>query len=288
MPKLFKFSIFFLATVLFWNYQDRKDFDKVFDEVEGKLIAPVAITDIQDHLYINDQPWGEFKEGLPSASLKSELDSILKPVRTNQLKQLNDTITPVTRSNWDKTVNIFKEKALSIDTLLIHKDPYRWDTINIKIRQIPVFDVDYKFGIEGYPYVFWISKYDLEGFDAPLEEDTITYETFKAYQASVDELIGNEERLTIAYRTEMSALAKRMNAVRTNFRAPYIIENASGKEIFRDESGFEMLAWNETYMSWWDSLFHQIIFWFFVVVWVILALAALGRSSNSQEDTATE
>lgn len=288
MPKLFKFSIFFLATVLFWNYQDRKDFDKVFDEVEGKLIAPVAITDIQDHLYINDQPWGEFKEGLPTASLKSELDSILKPVRANQLKQLNDTITPVTRSNWDKTVNIFKEKALSIDTLLIHKDPYRWDTINIKIRQIPVFDVDYKFGIEGYPYVFWISKYDLEGFDAPLEEDTITYETFKAYQASVDELIGNEERLTIAYRTEMSALAKRMNAVRTNFRAPYIIENASGKEIFRDESGFEMLAWNETYMSWWDSLFHQIIFWFFVVVWVILALAALGRSSNSQEDTATE
>ncbi|RKQ42229.1 hypothetical protein BXY85_2835 [Roseivirga pacifica] len=288
MAKLLKFSLIFLTTVLFWNYQDRKDFNEVFDEVEGKLVGPVAATDVQDHLYINDQPWGEFKEELPTASLKSELDSILKPIHANQLKLLNDTIAPITQSKWNRTVNMFKAKALSIDTFLINKNPYEWDTINIKVRQTPVFDVDYKFGVEGHPYVFWISKYDLEGFDAPLDEDTITYETFKAYQTGVDALIGNEERLKITYKKEMSALAKRLNAKRTDFRAPYIIENARGKEVFRDESGFELLAWNETYMTWWDSLFHQIIFWFFVLVWVILALAALGRSSNSHEDTATE
>jgi hypothetical protein len=274
--KLIQFTIFFGGIVLYWNFQDKRDFDKVFKVVEGDIIGPVAVTDVQGLLLINNQLWGNFRKELNNGQARIDLDSILIPFRANQLSQYNDTLPAVNKIEWDKMVDQFDQKALQKDTFLIQG--YR-DTIRINIQQIAAFNAKYIFGIDNEPYEFSINEWKkTEKFMTYFE--TLRFEDFENHVLKVNELFNGLQKIKVTYRYKLSEFSKQFGAVRSNIKSPYLIEKIDGTEIYKYESGFEMLANDGEYWTWWDDILLKIIFWLFVAIWIFLAIGSLLSPSR--------
>ena len=288
LSKLVQFTIFFVGIILIWNYQDRRDFDKIFKVIEGKLIGPVAVTDIQDYVYVNGKGGYNIREDLKTKSEIRVFDSILKPIRENKLSNFNDTLPEINKETWDYYSNFFDQQAIKIDTFLIRRNG---DTLNLKIDQLAVFRANYIFRIAEHPYFFSIRvdktpKWNSEMLDSlsseekinllrePTFNDPMRFEDFENHVQKINKLLDGEKKLKVSFKNVISERNKNMGAVQTYHKAPYIIENLYGIDLYKDESGFEMLAMFDEYLSWKDSIFHLFLFWFFVIVWVYLAFSS--------------
>jgi len=302
LRKLIIFSLFFLSILISWEYQDRRDFEKVFNTIEGKLIKPVAITDIRDLFYINGEGWRKTREELGSERWQATLDSIIKPIRQNQLQAFNDTFPEVNEDTWNKYVEWFNEKAIKLDTFLVK---YGRDTFWLDIEQKAVFNADYVFRIENEPYEFKVDieetpwyegdMFDTlprsEQIDLMLESDIdkpMRYSDFEKHVAFVDDFLEGQEMIRVSIRDYREDHRKALLEGRSIEASAYLVEKPSGWNLYKDESGFEFLAYNETYMSWWDSIFSKILFWFFLIVWLFLALSSSATHSYNQGQTIEE
>lgn len=264
------FTIFFISIILFWNYQDQKDFDKVFKVVEGNLLSPVAVTDVKDVPYINGQSWYYFRRELKTDKARIDLDSILKPFWTNRLSKFNDTIPSIEKNTWNKLVDEFDKKTLQKDTFLIQA---RRDTIRLSIKQVAIFQAEYIFGIKDEPYLFSLSinEWNKPGEKIVRVDDTLRFEYFKRHILKVNELFDGVEKVKVSFKKLISERHKKYGVTTSNKKYVYLIEKTNGRDLYKNETGFELLGQNEEYYSWWDGLSTIIIFWGFVIIWVYLA-----------------
>jgi hypothetical protein len=302
LNKFLQFSLFFGAIILYWNFQDQQDFDKVFKVVQGKLTSPVAVTDVRDLFYINGEGWRKTREELGSERWQAALDSIIKPIRQNQLQAFNDTFPEVNEDIWRKYVEWFNEKAIKLDTFLVK---YGKDTFWLDIEQKAVFNADYVFRIENEPYEFKVDiaetpwyegdMFDTlprsEQLDLMLESDIdkpMRYSDFEKHVAFVDDFLEGQEMIKVSIRDYREDHRKALLEGRSIEASAYLVEKPSGWNLYKDESGFEVLAMFDEYISWWDSIFHQILFWFFLIVWLFLAFSSWATHSYNKEQAIEE
>ena len=298
--KLLIFTCLFGAILLIWSYQDQKDFDNIFQVIEGDLIPPVPIPDVKHYLKINNEAHGIFRMKLSTNNAKIALDSIIKPmVRARKVSCNYDTLPAIDKNTWNQFNDYFTQNAIRYDTFLIWEGN---DTVPLKIREAVVFQAKYIFGVERHPYTFSLNieteqNPELENikelaYNEKRERlmnanlyDTLRFEEFNTHVMQVDNLFEDVDKIRISFKNVLRERHKAMGAVISNTKSPYMIETTNGWDLYRDETGFEILAMNDEYLSWRDSMFHVILFWFFVVVWFYLAFRSYLSYKSQKEQS---
>lgn len=244
-----------------------------FEVVEGKITGPFVVATISNDRRVNDKSWYSFEKDL-TVSQKLELDSLFYPIKENSLYTKADTLFDYSKEGWEEKYLGYKKKSISIDTVLGGK-------MDVVLEQIPVFDVNYYFSVEGTDKYFEISPYDFEEIDYWSSDENTPYEDFVQYKSAVDELIGDAGVLKVTT----------LKTNKEGWHAPYIIKDGNNKELFYDEEGFEDLKiakqelgktgimyrnpysgeLNENFILWHDN-------WFFRIVAAVLIIAIIIQS----------
>lgn len=274
------FTIMFISIILYWNYQDQKDFDKNFKVVQGELTGPVALADAHFVTYINDQMWWDFRQELKTNAARIEIDSIIKPFRSITNNDSNDTIPSINKITWNRLINELEQKTVQKDTFIIQG---RSDTIRLRIKVVGYFQAKYIFGIKGRSYDFSLP---IEQLLKPANkilafEDELRFEDFEHHVIKVNELLEGVEQVKITFLNIYMNSAGYYSEV---LPSPDIIEELNGREIYKDVKTFERLEERGQYYTWWDSIFMQILFWAMVIIWVPLSFFTFLLSREGSEE----
>lgn len=274
------FTIMFITIILYWNYQDQKDFDKTFKVVHGELTGPMAVADAHFVTYINDQMWWDFRQELKNKNARIDIDSIIKPFRHITNDDTNDTIPSITRANWNRLIDELEQKTVQKDTFIIQG---RSDTIRLRIKVVGYFQAKYIFGIKGKSYDFSLPIEQLLESEGKILafEDELRFEDFENHVIKVNELLDGLEQVKITFLKRYMNSAGNYSAI---LPSPDIIEEMNGSEIYKDENTFKRLEERGQYYTWWDSIFMQILFWSLVIMWVPLAFFTFLLSREGGEE----